>query len=88
VKEVLALAGKKPADVDLGALADRVSSSLSGGQRQRLALACIPPAKLVIYDEPFAGLDSKSLSAIRSSLQPGSDSTRLILVPRQLMMPL
>ncbi|HVR43790.1 MAG TPA: ABC transporter ATP-binding protein [Thermoanaerobaculia bacterium] len=63
-REVLDLVG-------LGALRARYPDELSGGQQQRAALAraLAPQPKLVLLDEPFAGLDSALRQRIRADLQ-------------------
>ena len=50
---------------DMWHLRNRHPFSLSGGQMQRLALmiACLSAKKIIVLDEPTAGLDKKSLDA-------------------------
>jgi manganese/zinc/iron transport system ATP- binding protein len=56
--------------VGLVALADRQISELSGGQQQRvfLARALMQRAQLYLMDEPFAGVDAVTASAIMQVL--------------------
>ena len=56
--------------VGLAALADRQISELSGGQQQRvfLARALMQRAQLYLMDEPFAGIDAVTESAIMQVL--------------------
>lgn len=53
-------------DVDMADFAERQISQLSGGQQQRVFLArsIVQDAKLILLDEPFGGIDSKSEAVI------------------------
>ncbi|UGT54309.1 zinc ABC transporter ATP-binding protein AztA [Nocardia asteroides] len=57
--------------MDLGALESRRLDTLSGGQRQRtlLAQALAQQAELLLLDEPAAGLDAASQTAISTTLR-------------------
>lgn len=67
---------------DLGNLADRQIKELSGGQQQRafLARAWAQEADLYLLDEPFAGLDKGSASALASGLTRLAGLGKLLLV--------
>jgi ABC-type multidrug transport system ATPase subunit len=53
--------------LECSAFADRLVSELSGGMRQRLgiAVACLPQAQVLLFDEPTASLDPESASGVR-----------------------
>lgn len=56
--------------VDLGSLSDRPTSQLSGGQLRRLGLASalVHDAKVILLDEPTAGLDINQRDRLRDVL--------------------
>jgi manganese/zinc/iron transport system ATP- binding protein len=68
--------------VGLRPFADRQISQLSGGQQQRvfLARALAQEADLYFMDEPFAGVDAATESAIIAVLREMRDAGRTLLV--------
>ena len=68
--------------VEIGDLADRQISELSGGQQQRafLARAFVQDAPIYFLDEPFAGVDAMTESAIISLLKELRDEGKTIIV--------
>lgn len=67
---------------DTATIAHRPVRSLSGGQRQRvlLARALASQPDCVILDEPFAGVDAASQSAIVTILKQLRDAGKTILI--------
>ena len=65
VQEMLALLGAEQ-------LRDRMPAKLSGGERQRIVIAraLAPAPRLLLLDEPFAGLDSSAKEEILGRLMP------------------
>ena len=68
--------------VQLGPLANRQISNLSGGQQQRvfLARALAQEADLYFMDEPFAGVDAATETAIIAVLRELRDRGKTIIV--------
>lgn len=62
-------------------------SSLSKGMRQKVALvsAFIHPAKVYIFDEPFSGLDPKSILVLKNILKEKIDDKCCILFSTHLL---
>lgn len=80
VRETLQLAGTfyEP-PLSLAHLQSRRTSTLSGGERQKLALSCIPPAAIGVYDEPFSAVDRSGLDL--GLLNIGNNRSTLVLIP-------
>ena len=55
--------------IGLKGLEKRYPSQLSGGQRQRVAFARAPNPQLLLLDEPFAAIDAKIRTELRSWLK-------------------
>jgi ABC-type Mn2+/Zn2+ transport system ATPase subunit len=68
--------------VGLGALADETFGDLSGGQRQRvlLARALVQDASVLLLDEPFSGLDTRSAELVMGLLDELAAEGRTVLV--------
>lgn len=68
--------------VGLASLAHRQIGELSGGQRKRVfvARAIAQEARLLLLDEPFAGVDTGSVASITQLLRELADDGRSILV--------
>jgi ABC-type Mn2+/Zn2+ transport system ATPase subunit len=68
--------------VGLGDLADETFGDLSGGQRQRvlLARALVQDAPVLLLDEPFSGLDTRSTDLVMGLLDELSAEGRAVLV--------
>lgn len=68
--------------VGLGGLGDRQIGELSGGQRKRAfaARAIAQNARLLLLDEPFAGVDSTSEATIAELLRGLRDEGRSVLL--------
>ena len=62
--------------VGLRAAADKYPSEISGGMNRRVALAraIMLDPKIILYDEPFAGLDPVSLNIIASLIRRLNDA--------------
>lgn len=70
------------AKVELGEYADRQIGQLSGGQRKRafLARAIAQEARILLLDEPFAGVDKKSEATIIKLIKGLASEGATILV--------
>jgi ABC-type Mn2+/Zn2+ transport system ATPase subunit len=70
------------AEVGLAELADATFGTLSGGQRQRvlIARALVQEADILLLDEPFAGLDSRSADRLLALIDELAAVGRAILV--------
>jgi ABC-type Mn2+/Zn2+ transport system ATPase subunit len=68
--------------VGLGAQAGETFGDLSGGQRQRvlLARALVQDASVLLLDEPFSGLDTRSTELVMALLDELAAGGRAILV--------
>jgi ABC-type Mn2+/Zn2+ transport system ATPase subunit len=68
--------------VGLGAQADETFGDLSGGQRQRvlLARALVQDASVLLLDEPFSGLDTRSTDLVMGLLDDLAAEGRTLLV--------
>jgi ABC-type branched-subunit amino acid transport system ATPase component len=83
-KEMLKLAKATKIIKGVESLLSRPINQLSGGQRQRIALATIQNARnkhLVLYDEPFSGLDIKSISLFEHLFHPDPSCVIIIFLP-------
>ncbi|MDE7062511.1 MAG: ATP-binding cassette domain-containing protein, partial [Lachnospiraceae bacterium] len=80
-KEIFEEIERVTAYVNLGEVINRPIGTYSGGMKQRLliAQAIMGDPKLIIMDEPTAGLDPKERVRIREKLQELSEG-RMILV--------
>ena len=82
--EMLKLAKANNKIVNIKELLDRPINQLSGGERQRIALATMQNTKkkhLIVYDEPFTGLDAKSVSLFEQMFHPDFSNAKIILIP-------
>src|SRR3954470_7563658 len=70
------------ARVGLADLADTTFGDLSGGQRQRvlLALALVQDARVVLLDESFSGLDTRSAELVMGLLDDLAGEGRAMLI--------
>ena len=68
--------------VGLGAMADETFGDLSGGQRQRvlLARALVQDARVLLLDEPFSGLDTRSTDLVMGLLDDLAAEGRTLLI--------
>ncbi len=72
-----------------GGLATRCGeggAALSGGQARRLALAraLLPPSRILLLDEPTAGLDAETERAFLATLEQAAEGRSLLLVTHRL----
>jgi ABC-type Mn2+/Zn2+ transport system ATPase subunit len=68
--------------VGLESLADVQFGQLSGGQRQRVlvARALVQDARILLLDEPFAGVDERSVDALMALVDSLADDGRSVLI--------
>jgi ABC-type Mn2+/Zn2+ transport system ATPase subunit len=68
--------------VGLDAMADETFGDLSGGQRQRvlLARALVQDARVLLLDEPFSGLDTRSTDLVMGLLDDLAAEGRTLLI--------
>jgi ABC-type Mn2+/Zn2+ transport system ATPase subunit len=68
--------------VGLGPQADTTFGDLSGGQRQRvlLARALVQDARVLLLDEPFSGLDTRSTDLVMGLLDDLAAEGRTLLI--------
>jgi manganese/iron transport system ATP-binding protein/manganese/zinc/iron transport system ATP- binding protein len=68
--------------VGLGPQADATFGDLSGGQRQRvlLARAIVQDARVLLLDEPFSGLDTRSTDLVMGLLDDLAAEGRTLLI--------
>ncbi len=61
-------------------------AALSGGQARRLALAraLLPPSRILLLDEPTAGLDAETERAFLATLDQAAEGRSLLLVTHRL----
>ena len=69
-------------DFDLEDVATQRSETLSGGQRRRLEIARTMASrpKVVLLDEPFAGVDPISIESLQSAIRRVRDSGVAVLI--------
>ncbi|MBN1422842.1 MAG: ABC transporter ATP-binding protein [Planctomycetes bacterium] len=72
---------------DLGAVADRPSEALSTGVKRRLSLAktLLPDPKILILDEPAAGLDPRARIEIRALLVEMKSMGKTIVISSHIL---
>ncbi|MBM4393859.1 MAG: metal ABC transporter ATP-binding protein [Deltaproteobacteria bacterium] len=77
-----ALVSRAIEELGIGPLAGRRFGDLSGGERQRalLAQATAQDARLLLLDEPFAGLDAPTNQVLRERIRRWRDEGRTIVV--------
>jgi ABC-type Mn2+/Zn2+ transport system ATPase subunit len=70
------------ARVDLADRAERTYGELSGGQRQRvlIARALVQGARMLLFDEPFTGLDATSAARLEALLAELAGEGRGVLI--------
>jgi ABC-type Mn2+/Zn2+ transport system ATPase subunit len=68
--------------VGLGELAGRQFGELSGGQRQRtlVARALVQDAQVLLLDEPFAGVDERSVEGLMALIDKLAAEGRAVLI--------
>ncbi|MEK6606345.1 MAG: ABC transporter ATP-binding protein [Myxococcota bacterium] len=77
-----ARAGDLIARLDLAEIADRPARSFSRGQMQRLSIAraLLVRPRLLLLDEPFAGLDAEACAAVRALVREEAEAGAVVIV--------
>lgn len=72
-------------DIRLEDIIEERGKNISGGQRRKIALLrtlCMRP-KILILDEPFANLDQKSISALKSFIDEYSKENYVLIISHE-----
>lgn len=75
------------AQLDLAEKADHLPAALSRGMKQKLMVACalIHDPKLLIFDEPFTGLDPYAIVKVKQLLRQRADAGASVMVSSHLL---